>query len=58
MLRDQTIEFISINSKTILIELLYLGTKEVHFMFTDKVYIQNDGVTMGPHWDLHLQIYL
>ena len=33
--------------KNILRELLYLCTKEVHFMFNDKIYIQNDGVAMG-----------
>ena len=33
--------------KNILRELLYLCTKKVHFMFNDKIYIQNDGVAMG-----------
>ena len=33
--------------KNILRELLYLCTKKVHFMFNDKLYIQNDGVAMG-----------
>ena len=33
--------------KNILKELLSLCTKEVHFMFNDEIYIQNDGVAMG-----------
>ena len=33
--------------KNILRELLYLCTKEVHFMFNDEIYIQSDGVAMG-----------
>lgn len=33
--------------KTILTELPYLSIKEVHFMFNDKMYFQNDGVTIG-----------
>ena len=33
--------------KTILTERLYLGTKEVHFTFNDKIYIQDEGVPMG-----------
>ena len=33
--------------KTILTELPYLGIKEVHLMFNDKIYFQNDGVTIG-----------
>ena len=33
--------------KDILRELLYLCTKEVHFMFNDEIYIQSDGVAMG-----------
>ena len=28
-------------------KLLYLCTKNVHFTFNNKIYIQNDGVTMG-----------
>ena len=28
-------------------ELPYLRTKNVHFMFNNKIYIQNDGVVMG-----------
>ena len=28
-------------------ELLYLCTKNVHFTFNNKIYIQNDGVAMG-----------
>ena len=34
-------------TKTSLTELPYLGIKEVHFMFNDKIYFQNDGVTIG-----------
>ena len=34
-------------SRNILRELLCLCTKEVHFMFNDKIYIQNDRVAMG-----------
>ena len=33
--------------KNILRELLYLCTKEVHFMFNDEIYIQNGRVAMG-----------
>ena len=33
--------------KSILRELSYLCTKEVHFMFNDEIYIQSDGVAMG-----------
>ena len=33
--------------KNILRELLYLCTKEVHFMFKDEIYIQSDRVAMG-----------
>ena len=33
--------------KNILGELLYLGTKDVHFMFNDEIYIQNNGVVVG-----------
>ena len=29
-------------------ELLYLCTKNIHFSFENKTYIQNDGVAMGP----------
>ena len=32
--------------KNILSELLYLCTKEVHFMSNDEIYIQSDGVAM------------
>ena len=33
--------------KNIFRELLYLCTKEVHFMFNDEIYIQSNRVTMG-----------
>ena len=33
--------------KNIIRELVYLCTKEVHFMFNDEIYIQSDGVAMG-----------
>ena len=29
-------------------ELLYLCTKNAHFLFDNNIYIQNDGVAMGP----------
>ena len=28
-------------------ELLYLSTKNVHFSFSNEIYVQNDGVAMG-----------
>ena len=67
---DQTIEIILSKvyqekeigtsiSKTILRELLYLCTKEVHFMFNDQVYIQNDGAAMGsPLEPLFVNIFM
>ena len=35
-------------SKNIFRELLYLCTKDVPFMFNDEIYIQSEGVAVGP----------
>ena len=45
--------------KNILRELLYLCTKEVHFMFNDEIYIQSVGVAMGsPLGPLFANIFM
>ena len=40
-------EFVSNLSSREMRELLYLLTKNVYFMFNNKIYIQNDSVVMG-----------
>ena len=45
--------------KNILRELLYLCTKEVHFMFNDEIYILSVGVAMGsPLGPLFANIFM
>ena len=69
VLIDQTIEIILLKvyqekkikksiPKNILRELLYLCTKEVHFMLNDKIYIQNDRVVMDSLLDHYSQTFL